>query len=233
MAQVWEDTYDEAQKRTEDVRRKMFIDSIREKVPSIDPEIAFLTPTEMLKAMKGHPRITGYHERMRTYSAKESEIGLLFPDSDWKPWTKGKTTSLSYRNLFTALKNLKLEERVAVYTISPLLGVVPEEDYEDMPMYDSSGAQSFMVRRRGLSWNQEDFKAVISISASLLSAFLERNYGRAKKWHVIYRNPSVHQRIFETSMDAKQYAIWPHVTRRSLSDSYLDMKTMVQDMADM
>lgn len=230
MPPAWEDTFDEAQKRTEDTRRKMFIDAVREKIPAIDPDLAFLTPTEILEAQKNIPAIKGYHERIQGFKGEEKRIGLLFPDADRKPWTKGVTDSLIYRNLYTSLKNLKVEDQVAVYTISPVLGVVPREWYDEMPMYDGSGSQSFMVRRRGLAWNVDDFKSVISNSADILVDFLEKNHGTCEKWHVLYRSPSVHQRIFEVAMDKRTFPIWPHPSKKSLSDSYLKMRTTLKEI---
>lgn len=232
MAPVWEDTYDQAQKKTEDTRRKMFIDSMREKVPAIDPDLAFLTPTEIVQAFKDNQSIMEYHNRLSEYRSPEKEIGILFPDAERKPWTRGVTTALTYRNLFTSIKNLKLEDRVGIYTISPVLGVVPEEWFDDMPMYDSSGSQSFMVRRRGLSWNQEDFKDVISRSADLLVDFLSGNHERVGKWHVIYRIPSVHERIFQKAMEKQPFAIWPHTSKKSLADSYLNMRSILKEISE-
>lgn len=232
MTPAWEDTFDEAQKKTEDTRRKMFIDAIREKIPAIVPELAFLTPAEMLEAMDSNDTILGYYDRLKEYEAPEKKIGILYPDADRKPWTKGRTDALIYRNLHTAMKNLKMEEDVAVFTISPLLGVVPMEWYDDMPMYDASGSQSFMVRRRGLSWDQELFKQVIQKAGEKLESFLSKNHGRIGTWHVIYRSPSVHQRIFETSMDIQPRPVWPHQTRKSLSDSYLAIRNIMKEISE-
>ncbi|MBN1538896.1 MAG: hypothetical protein JW939_02035, partial [Candidatus Thermoplasmatota archaeon] len=61
MAPVWEDTFDAAQKKTEDTRRKMFIDAIREKIPAIEPSLTFLTPAEVAEAMVSNDVITAYH----------------------------------------------------------------------------------------------------------------------------------------------------------------------------
>ncbi|MGA1820599.1 MAG: hypothetical protein ACMUHU_06290, partial [Thermoplasmatota archaeon] len=153
MAPAWEDRFDEAQKKTEDTRRKMFIDAIREKIPAIDPDLTFLTPTEVASALVSNGTVMDFHERLNGYEAKGGDIALLFPDTDHKPWTKGRTDALIYRNLHASLKNLKLEDRVCIFTVSPLLGIIPEEWYDSMPMYDASGVQSFMVKRRGLNWN--------------------------------------------------------------------------------
>ncbi|MGA1792546.1 MAG: hypothetical protein ACMUHM_01210 [Thermoplasmatota archaeon] len=232
MAPAWEDRYDEAQKKTEDTRRKMFIDAIREKIPAIDPDLAFLTPSEVAGAQTSERAITEYHKRLSGYQAKGGEIAILFPDTDRKPWTKGKTDALIYRNLHTSLKNLKLEDRIDIFTISPLLGIVPEEWYDSMPMYDCSGIQSFMVRRRGLNWNVEDFKKVLSTSADLVVDFLKRNHDKYGKWHIIYRDPSVHQRIFETVLEKQPFSIWPHSSRKSLADSYLTMRTILKDISE-
>jgi predicted RNA-binding protein len=210
----------------------MFIDAIREKIPAIDPELAFLTPTEILHAMHEVPAISTYHEKLGSYEAPEKEIALLFPDADRKPWTSGKTTALIYRNLHTSIKNLKLADRLEVFTISPVLGIIPMEWYDDMPMYDGSGSQSFMVRRRGLSWNVDDFKEIISRSADLLVEFLEKNHGKFGKWHVVYRDPSVHQRIFQNAMEKKPFAIWPHTSKKSLADSYLSMRTIMKEISE-
>ncbi len=87
MVRAWEDTFDEAQRRTEDVRRKMFTDSIKERVPSVDPLLVFMTPTEVLKAMNEDPRIRAYHKKLGGYRHKGGDIALLYPDADRKPWT--------------------------------------------------------------------------------------------------------------------------------------------------
>jgi predicted RNA-binding protein len=232
MTPAWEETFDEAQKKTEDTRRKMFIDSIREKIPAIDPDLAFLTPVEILDAMTNNPVILDYHRKLESYEAPEKELALLYPDADRKPWTNGKTDALIYRNLHTSIKNLKLADRVHIFTISPLLGVVPMEWYDEMPMYDASGSQSFMVRRRGLSWDQEIFRDVIQKSGELLESFLSRNHERMGTWHVIYRDPSVHKRIFETSMDIQPRSIWPHKTRKSLADSYLAIRNIMKEIVE-
>ena len=232
MAPAWEDTYDAAQKKTEDTRRKMFIDSIREKIPAIDPELTFLTPTEVAGAMFSNETVTDYHRRLADYEAPGGEIALLFPDTDHKPWTKGSTNALIYRNLHTSIKTLKLEDRIHVFTISPLLGIIPMDWYDSMPMYDCSGVQSFMVRRRGLIWNVEDFKKVVSRSADLIVGFLRKNHDRYEKWHIIYRDPSVHQRIFESIMDKQPYSIWPHTSKKSLADSYLKLRTIMKEISE-
>jgi len=232
MAPAWEDTFDEAQKKTEDTRRKMFIDALREKTPAVDPELAFLTPTEILEAMKSVPSITDFHKRLDEYVSPQKEVAILYPDADRKPWTAGKTTALIYRNLHTSIKNLKLADRISVFTISPILGIVPMEWYDEMPMYDASGAQSFMVRRRGLSWNIDHFKEVISRSADLMVKFLQKNHGNFSKWHIIYRDPSVHQRIFSNAMEKQTFPIWPHTSKKSLADSYLSMRTIMKEIAE-
>ncbi|MBN1389252.1 MAG: DUF5591 domain-containing protein [Candidatus Thermoplasmatota archaeon] len=232
MTPVWEDTFDAAQKRTEDTRRKMFIDSIREKIPAIDPSLAFLTPTEVADAMVSNETIVAYHDRLKGYEAPGGDLALLFPDTDHKPWTKGGTDALSYRNLHTSLKNLNLEERIHLFTISPMLGIVPSEWYGTMPMYDCSGVQSFMVKRRGLTWNADDFRRVVSMSADLMVDFLRRNHSRYSRWHIIYRDPSVHQRILESVMDKQPFSIWPHTSKRSLADSYLTIRSIIKEISE-
>lgn len=232
MTPAWEETFDEAQKKTEDTRRKMFIDSFREKVPAIDPELSFLTPVELLQAMNENQVILEYYKRLEGYETPQKELAILYPDADRKPWTLGKTDALIYRNLHTSIKNLKLEEKVTIFTISPLLGIIPMEWYDEMPMYDASGAQSFMVRRRGLSWDQDKFRQVIMRSAEIVNSFLSRNYERIGKWHIIYRDPSVHQRIFESAMDIQPRAIWPHKTKKSLADSYLAIRNIMKEIVE-
>jgi len=210
----------------------MFIDAIREKIPAIDPDLAFLTPSEVADAMVSNATVSDYYKMLNGFEAKGGEIALLFPDTDHKPWTKGRTDALSYRNLHTSLKNLKLEDRVSIFTVSPLLGIVPEEWYASMPMYDCSGVHSFMVKRRGLNWNVDDFKKVLSTSADLIVDFLKRNHEKYGKWHIIYRAPSVHQRIFETVLEKQPFSIWPHSSKKSLADSYLTMRSILKEISE-
>ncbi len=231
MAQSWEDTYDEARRKSLDTKRIMIIRNIKEKVPDVDPDLVFLTPTELLKAMDDNQVVTSFHRRLlNEYECPERRYGLLFPDAERMPWLKGSTTAQIYRNLYTSLKNLELEEDVALFSISPLLGVIPSEWYEGMPIYDSSGAASFMVRRRGLAWNAEDFRAVISRAAEILVAFLERNHPRCGSWHIIYRKDSIHQRIFQIAQERRPFSVWPHVSKKSLAVSYLKVKELVGEL---
>jgi len=233
MPHAWEDTFDEAKRKNENVRRKMFIEALREKIPAIDPDLAFLTPKEILIAMDENDTIRKYHESLLTeFEPQKKDIGILFPDAERKPWTKDDTVALSYRHLFTSLKNLNMEESVAIYTISPLLGIVPREWYDSMPMYDSSGTQSFMVRRRGLEWSSDDFKKVIDKAATIVAEFMKRTHESCSTWHVIYRSPSVHQRIFEAAMDMNPVPVWPHKTRKSLAKSYLQMREILKDIKE-
>jgi len=232
MAGSWEDTFDDVRKKNMDIKRKMVIDNIREKVPAVEPELAFITPSEILEAMRENPVITSFHDRLlNEYQAPEKRYALLFPDADRKPWTEG-TDSLIYRNLHTSIRNLKMEDDLHVFSISPVLGVVPMEWWDTMPMYDSSGGASYLVRRRGLTWSAEDFREVIQRAGEILNSFLKNNHGRFGSWHIIYREPSVHQRIFQSSNDIRPYPVWPQGTRKSLADSYLLMRGLIANIRE-
>jgi len=227
----WEDRFDEITRRSEDVRRKMFIDSIREKNPSVDPTMVYLTPGEVLRAIDAEERIARCRSEIRsTNSPSGRKTALIYPDSERKPWTRGTTESLSYRNLFAALRNLNLESEIEVFALSPLLGIVPEGHFQTMPMYESSGLQSFMVKRRGLPWNQEDFKSVIARSSAIVSEFLKMHHGDFSEWHAVYRIPSIHERILQTVLDADPLPIWKHGSKRSLSESYLDVRKTIDGL---
>ena len=232
MAEVWEDTFDEVKRKNEDLKRKRIIDGIREKVPAVDQNLVFLTPREILEGMKENPTIKEFYRKLlEEYECPKRRIGLLFPASDRVPWTKA-TDALIYRNLYASLKKLELEDEVALFSVSPLLGVVPWEWYDTMPMYEASGAASFLVRRRGLGWNAEEFREVIRRAGEILNGFLVRNHDRCEKWHIIYRTPSVHERILGTSNDIQPFPIWPHTTKKSLAESYLKMRKLLEDIKE-
>ncbi len=232
MAEAWEDTFDEVKRKNENLKRKRIIDGIREKVPAVDPDLVFLTPREILDGMNDNPTVMEFHRKLlEEYECPKRRIGLLFPASDRIPWTKG-TDALIYRNLYASLKKLELEDEVALFSISPLLGVVPWEWYETMPMYEASGAASFLVRRRGLTWNAEEFREVIKRAGGILNGFLVKNHDRCQKWHIIYRTPSVHERILGSSNDIEPFSVWPHTTKKSLADSYLNMRKLLEDIKE-
>ncbi len=232
MAEAWEDTFDEVKRKNENLKRKRIIDGIREKVPAVDPNLVFLTPGEILDGMRDNTTVTGFHRKLlEEYECPKRRIGLLFPASDRIPWTKG-TDALIYRNLYASLKKLELEDEVALFSISPLLGVVPQEWYETMPMYEASGAASFLVRRRGLAWNAEDFRKVIKQAGEILNGFFRKNHDRCDKWHIIYRTPSIHERILGSSNDMEPFSVWPHTTKKSLAESYLKMRKLLEDIKE-
>jgi len=227
----WEDRFDEIRTKNEDVRRKMFIDAIREKNPAIDPGLVYLTPAEVIRAMESERRVREFSRRViDDYSPPEGRVALLFPDVERKPWTRGSTEALAYRNLFASLKNLGLSDRIEVLTMSPVLGIVPERYFDSMPMYESSGLASFMVQRRGLAWSQEDFRTVIAKARDLSLEFMERFRGSFGSWHAVFRVPSIHQRLVQEIVEAKGYPIWTHPSKRSLAESYLDMKKIVGEV---
>lgn len=227
----WEDRFDEITRKSEDVRRKMFVDSIREKNQHIDPTMVYLTPGEILRAMDSDERIIACREAIRKeFTPSGKGIALIFPDSERKPWTKGSTESLSFRNLYAALKNLNLEGGIEVFALSPMMGIVPESFFKSMPMYETSGLQSFMVKRRGLPWNQEDFKGVISKAAVHVGEFLSNHRSAYAEWHAIYRIPSIHERIIEAVLDSSPQPLWKHASKKPLSESYLEVRKIVEGL---
>lgn len=227
----WEDRFDEMSRKTEDVRRKMFIDALREKNPAIDPRLAMLTPAEVLEAARSDREMNDFIQRISSdYSPPDGRVALIYPDSERKPWTRGSTDALSYRNLYTALKSLGLNDRIELFALSPVAGLIPEAYFGDMPMYESSGLSSFMVKRRGLTWSQEDFKAVIDLASDRCIRFLEQNHSGFGAWHAIYRAPSVHERIIQEIMNKRPFPIWTYTSKKSLSDTYLEVRKLVDNM---
>lgn len=227
----WEDRFDEMTRRSEDVRRKMFVDAIREKNPQIDPTMVYLTPGEVMRAMESNERTIACREAIaKEFAPSGKAIALIFPDSERKPWTKGSTESLSFRNLYAALRSLNLEGEIEVFALSPMIGLVPERYFTSMPMYETSGLQSFMVKRRGLPWNQDDFKGVISRSSVHVGGFLAKHHSSYKEWHAIYRIPSIHERVIESVMESSPYPLWKHTSKKPLSDSYLEVRKIIEGL---
>ena len=215
--------------KTEGVRRKRFTDEVRTKIPGITPELCLFTPTEVRNAIKGNQEVISWHKWVtEEYTPPKKEIALLFPDMDRKPWTKDKTTDHTYKNLYIALKSLNLEKRVHILTVSTVLGIIPEERFEDMPLYDSSGMFSWSVRQKGLEWDAMVFKEVLMDLGTIVSRYVQKNKDNYTKWVAIYRAPSVQQRIIEYAYDLAPFKLEQLKTKKPLSSQYTILKDMLK-----
>lgn len=215
--------------KTEGVRRKRFMDEVRTKIPGIKPDLCLFTPTEVRDALKGNKDVISWHKWLaEEYTPPKHEIALLFPDSDRKPWTKGKTTDHTYKNLYIALKSLNLEKRVHILTVSTVFGIIPEERFEDMPLYDSSGMFSWSVRQKGMDWDAMVFKEVLMDLGTIVSGFVQKNKDIYTTWVAVYRAPSVHERIIEYAYDLAPFKLEQLKTKKPLSSQYSILKDMLK-----
>jgi hypothetical protein len=115
-----------------------------------------------------------------------------------------------------------------VLSVSTIFGVVPEERFEDMPLYESGGMFSWSVKKRGLEWDPMAFREVLAYLGKILSKFLEKHEGNYQKIVAIYRTPSVHERIIENAYDLRPFKLEKLTTKKPLSKSYSALKDMLK-----
>jgi predicted RNA-binding protein len=215
--------------RTKELRYKRFYESSKELTPRLDRELCFFTPREVMDALNGHPVVKEWQKwLLDEFVPPEREIAILFPDSERKPWTRDETSDRTYKNLHIAIKSLKLEERVHILSVSTLLGIIPEERFTDMPMYETGGMFSWSVKKRGLDWDAMAFRDALARLGEMVSHYLDKHGGSYQKVVAIYRTPSVHERIVANAYDIKPFKLVKSPTKKPLSKSYSDLKDMLK-----
>jgi len=155
---------------------------------------------------------------------------ILFPDSERKPWIKGETVDRSFKNLHIAFKSLDLYDKAHVYAVSTILGLVPEERFADMPLYEAGGMFSWSVRKRSLEWDAMVFKDVLSRLGDTVTKFLQKNSDCYEKVVAIYRIPSVHERIIEHAYEIEPFKLEKLTTKKPMASSYSILKDMLKQI---
>ena len=123
---------------------------------------------------------------------------------------------------------MNLEKRVHVLAVSTLLGIVPEEHFDDMPLYDSSGMFSWAVRQKGLEWDAQVFSQVLQDLGAIVSAYVQKNKDNYTKWVFVYRTPSVQERVIEYAYALTPFKLEQMKTKKPLSSQYSILKDMLK-----
>ncbi len=215
--------------RTNEMRYKRFYENSKEIIPTLERDLCFFTPREVLTGMDENKTVTEWHKwLLEEYVPPKKEIALLFPDSERKPWIKDETNDRTYKNLHIAIKSLKLEDRIHVLSVSTILGIVPQERFTDMPIYETGGMFSWSVKKRGLEWDVLAFRDALARLGGIVSKYIEKNEGGYQKIVSIYRTPSVHERILEIAYDTRPFKVEKLKTKKPLAKSYSALKDMLK-----
>ena len=218
-------------KRTEDARRERFFERSQEMVPDITKEMCFYDPREVLTAIQENEAVQKWKKFiLEEYEPKPNEYALLFPDTERKPWVRGETKDRAYKNLYLSLKTLKLQDRVTVFTLSDLLGIIPSEEYGSMPLYDVTGNYRWAVRQRGLNFDGEAFRMSLDLLGDIVSEFVNKHQGQFEQWHAFYRTPSIQERVINHAMDTNPFKLHIHVVKKPIASSYTLVKNSLKDM---
>lgn len=225
------DDADAALERTEAARRKRFYETSVELVPGVPEDMCFYDPAEVLEGLQSNEVALNWHKYMlEEYEPEPNKYAIIFPETDRKPWTKGNTVDRAYKNLYISLKTLKLEGKVQVFTISNLLGVIAREDYDKMPLYDASGLYSWSVRQKGLTWDLDAFRHCLDIIASILCEFVHKHKDKYEEWHVLYRTPSIQERVMEHTTDINPFPYQMHKFKKPIASSYSLIKDQLKGL---
>lgn len=205
--------------------------SILERFPTFDPERIYLTPEEVLRALNEDEEIRAFIKRCHEEHSPGARVGLLFPDSNYKPLTE-ETPDKALRNLYTAVRNLKCEDEVAIYILSPMLGIIPPALIPQTPNVEFSGLFSYQVRRRSLPWNAEAFRKVLDMTAENVESFLRSHAGDHSRWYAIIRKGSIEDRIFVRIGFEERFGGRVLYERRPLSSSYLETRRLLAQVLE-
>jgi predicted RNA-binding protein len=219
----------EALERTIEIRYKRFHENSLELIPGLTREMCFFSPKEVLAGLDENQVVKDWHKwLLEEYTPPKKEVALLFPDSERKPWVRDETSDRSYKNLHIAFKSLDLYDRVHVLSVSTLLGIVPEERFADMPLYETGGMFSWSVRKRGMEWDPIAFKEVLRRLGEIIARYLEKHEGNYQKIVAIYRTPSVHERIVDNAYDIRPFKLEKLKSKKPLAKSYSALKDMLK-----
>lgn len=202
--------------------------SILERFPTFDPEKIYLTPGEVLKALEEDEEIKSFLKMCREHppTGAGEGVGLLFPDSNYKPLTE-ESPDKALRNLYTAVKNLRCEDEVIIYILSPMLGIIPPAFIPKTPNVEFSGLFSYQVRRRSLPWNAEAFRKVLDRTAEQVESYLRSHARDHRAWYAIIKKGSIEERIFERVCFEGKFGIRILYEKRPLSSSYLETRGLL------
>jgi predicted RNA-binding protein len=215
--------------RNKEMRYNRFFTDAKENMPGLTRELCFFTPREILTGIESNKIVTDWHKWvLNDYDPPKKEIALLFPDSERKPWIEGETSDRSYKNLYIARKSLDLYSRIHILSVSTVFGIIPEERFADMPIYDSAGMFSWSVKKRSLEWDPMSFKDALMKLGEIVSAYLAKNKDKYDKVVAIYRTPSVHERIVENAYDVEPFKLEKLKTKKPIARSYSALKDMLK-----
>lgn len=207
--------------------------SILERYPSFDPDRIYLTPEEVMKALEEDGEIKTFMKMCQEHppTGDGEGVGLLFPDSNYKPLTE-ESPDKALRNLYTAVKNLRCEDEVTIYILSPMLGIIPPPLIPKTPNVEFSGLFSYQVRRRNLPWNAEAFRKVLDRTAESVESYLLSHSADHRWWYAIIKKGSIEERIFERVGFERKFGGRVLYEKRPLSGSYLETRRLIAQILE-
>lgn len=148
--------------RQDIVKRRQGISS--DKFP-LDPELTAYTPGETLGLLE-HPVVKEWHDKMLKYKIPEIyKTIILVPCAVTKPWGAQHCQKSTYYKAYHAVKKDAddgiIPGPLFFVTLSEPLGVVPEDMWDNFPIYDNPGLFKNTPQRSGLlneDWAASQFK---------------------------------------------------------------------------
>ncbi len=174
-------------------RRMLVEDSVRRNRKT-DVELCFYSPSETLAGLVENKKIADWFERLDKFEYERPREGilLLFPCAASKPWARARTHSASYRMLYSILDDLKADKHTSIATVSEPLAIVPEEMYDEMPIYDCPGLFKAFASSWKLEWNEDDYRSCIELLGCRIAHFLERHAEKFEGVHALVQEGSPH-----------------------------------------
>jgi archaeosine synthase len=140
---------------------------------TIDPNLCFYSPTEVLKALTDEGRVKDWLIRISNhYVPPKRKLLLIYPCSRDKPYN----TSRSYKLLYSTLAQIpNWRSKIQLMTISEPFGLVPEQFYGKFESwYDCPGLFEWWCRRYGLDYSYEDLDRCIELLSDYIANFLKK-----------------------------------------------------------
>lgn len=170
---------------------------------TLESDMVLVTPGETEYALKNNPKILNWFEKMKNFKIPEQyKLVVLVPCAASKPW--GRLTAPGagryYRGYWDAIERLeesKRDELVYWVTISEPLGVIPQDHWNDFPIYDNPGLFKDPAMQSGLEkqkwvrlYGQKYFlpfdddaqRESIKILGNVISNFIENNQSPGRSW---------------------------------------------------
>ncbi len=183
-------------------------------------DLCLYTPKEVFAALLTNSHIISWLEFIskRYFPPNEKTFLLLYPCSTIKPYSESR----SYKALFKTLSSISSdrEQKIHVVTISEPFGLVPEEFFDQFPVwYDCPGLFEWWCKKHKLPYSDKYLERCIEFLAIPIANFLART-----KKH--YKGRLAFIRTFSSNLKRKKDHTHVRILERAIELSGVAIKIL-------